>query len=160
SVTEVPFAKTDFRYNRVEERDEPDSKCMVALVLDRSGSMSGDPLVIAKAWFLLNVIFLRTKYKDVALVLISHDAIDWLWNNEEEFFKIGAGGGTIAAPAWEAVFRVAEFGYTCKKTGVSKGPYPRAQYNRYMFHATDGALFDGAPTIQQWWTKIIRDARF
>jgi uncharacterized sporulation protein YeaH/YhbH (DUF444 family) len=160
SIDEVPFQKTDFRYNRVEERDDPDSKCAVWLVLDRSGSMSGDPLVIAKAWFFINVLFLRTKYKDVQLILISHDGVDYLWNTEEEFFKIGAGGGTVAAPAWDLVYLTAEFGATCKQTGVSRGPFPRAQYNRYMFHATDGALFDGRTVIQDWWTKIIRTAKF
>jgi hypothetical protein len=29
-----------------------------------------------------------------------------------------------------------------------------------MFHATDGALFDGRTVIQDWWTKIIRTAKF
>lgn len=156
SAWEVPFANSDLRYNRIEEKEDPDSKAMVGLILDRSGSMSGDPLVVAKAYFFICVLFLKTKYKHVAIVLISHDAQDYLWKTEEEFFKIGAGGGTVAVPAWELLFRIAETGATCKQTGVSAGPYPASEWNRYMFHATDGQLFDGEDTIQDWWTKLIR----
>jgi uncharacterized sporulation protein YeaH/YhbH (DUF444 family) len=152
---EVPFANSDLRYNRIEEKEDPDSKAMVGLILDRSGSMSGDPLVIAKAYFFICVLFLKTRYKNVAIVMISHDAQEYLWKTEEEFFKIGAGGGTVAVPAWDLLLRIAQTGATCKQTGASAGPYPASEWNRYMFHATDGQLFDGDDTIRQWWTKII-----
>ncbi len=156
SAWEVPFANSDLRFNRIEEKEDPDSKAMVGLILDRSGSMSGDPLVIAKAYFFICVLFLKTKYKNVAIVMISHDAQDYLWKTEEEFFKIGAGGGTVAVPAWDLLLRIAQTGATCKQTGVQAGPYPASEWNRYMFHATDGQLFDGAEVIRDWWTKIIR----
>lgn len=155
TVAEVPFHKNDLRYNRIEEKDDPDSKAWVALVLDRSGSMSGDPMVIAKAYFFICVLFLKTKYKEVAISMISHDAQEYLWKTEEEFFKIGAGGGTVAVPAWELVYKIAETGARSKTTGVSAGPYPAASWNRYMFHATDGDLFDGEETIREWFTRII-----
>ncbi len=162
SVEEVPFHKNDLRYNRLEERDDPDSKAVVFLLLDRSGSMTGDPLVIAKAYFFLNVLFLKGRYKTVKLVLISHDAQDYMWKTEEEFFKIGAGGGTVAVPAWELTYKVAQTGATCKQTNVTEGPFSVSEWNRYMFHATDGQLFDGADVIQNWWTKILSqsDAAF
>lgn len=156
TVSEVPFHKNDLRFNRIEEKDDPDSKAWVALVLDRSGSMSGDPIIIAKAYFFICVLFLKTKYKEVAISMISHDAQEYLWKTEEEFFKIGAGGGTVAVPAWELVYNIAESGARSKTTNVSAGPYPAAQWNRYMFHATDGDLFDGEDQIQFWFTKIIR----
>ncbi len=155
TIDEVPFHKTDLRYNRIEEREDPDSKAMVGLILDRSGSMTGDPIVIAKAYFFICVLFLRTKYKHVAIIKISHDSQDYLWNTEEEFFKIGASGGTVAVPAWDLLYRIAEVGATCKQTGVYAGPFPASEWNRYMFHATDGQLFDGRGVIQHWWTKII-----
>lgn len=156
NVTEVPFHNSDLRFNRIEERVDPDSKAMVALVLDRSGSMDGDPIKVAKAYFFICVLFLKTKYRHVELVLISHDGQEYLWKTEEEFFKIGAGGGTVAVPAWDLVYRIAETGATCKTTNVSAGPFPASEWNRYMFHATDGQLFDGAKVIQEWWSKIIR----
>jgi uncharacterized sporulation protein YeaH/YhbH (DUF444 family) len=156
STLEVPFHKNDLRFNRIEEKDDPDSKAMVELILDRSGSMSGDPIIIAKAYFFLCVLFLKTKYKEVAIVMISHDGVEYLWKTEEEFFKIGASGGTVAVPAWELAYNIAEFGAKSKTTGNSAGPYPAAAWNRYMFHATDGQLFDGDEAIRMWFTKIVR----
>jgi uncharacterized sporulation protein YeaH/YhbH (DUF444 family) len=156
STMEVPFHKNDLRFNRIEEKEDPDSKAMVELILDRSGSMSGDPIIIAKAYFFLCVIFLKTKYKEVAIVMISHDGQEYLWKTEEEFFKIGASGGTVAVPAWELAYNIAEFGAKSKTTGNSAGPYPAAAWNRYMFHATDGDLFDGDEAIRMWFTKIVR----
>jgi uncharacterized sporulation protein YeaH/YhbH (DUF444 family) len=156
STMEVPFHKNDMRYNRIEERDDPDSKAMVELILDRSGSMSGDPIIIAKAYFFICVMFLKTKYKEVAIVMISHDGVEYLWKTEEEFFKIGASGGTVAVPAWELAYNIAEFGAKSKTTGNSAGPFPAAAWNRYMFHATDGDLFDGEDAIRSWFTKIIK----
>lgn len=155
STMEVPFHKTDLRFNRIEEKDDPDSKAMVELILDRSGSMDGDPMIIAKAYFFICVMFLKTKYKEVAIIMISHDGQEYLWKTEEEFFKIGASGGTVAVPAWELAYNIAEFGAKSKTTGNSAGPYPAAVWNRYMFHATDGDLFDGEDAIRGWFTKII-----
>jgi uncharacterized sporulation protein YeaH/YhbH (DUF444 family) len=156
TTMEVPFHKSDFRFNRIEEKDDPDSKAMVELILDRSGSMGGDPIIIAKAYFFLCVLFLKTKYKEVAIVMISHDGQEYLWKTEEEFFKIGASGGTVAVPAWELAYNIAEFGAKSKTTGNSAGPFPASAWNRYMFHATDGDLFDGDEAIREWFSKIVR----
>ena len=142
-VDEVPFHKTDMRYGRIEERKEPDSKCVAFLLLDRSGSMDGDPLVIAKAFFLLNIIFLRAKYKTVEIVMIAHDAHAERIKDERKFYQISAGGGTVAVPAWKMTLDIAD------------AEFPSSGWNRYMFHATDGWLFDGDAAIAQWWTTII-----
>jgi uncharacterized sporulation protein YeaH/YhbH (DUF444 family) len=80
SVQDVPFHKKDFRYNRVEETLDDESKAVIFFVLDRSGSMGGDPLMIAKAFFVLNLMFLRNKYKDVKVVMIAHDDRGWWWH--------------------------------------------------------------------------------
>lgn len=145
SVEQVPFHKTDQRFGRIEERPDPDSKAVAFLILDRSGSMSGDPIAIAKAYFLLNIIFLRAKYKNVAIVMIAHDAHAERIKNERDFYQIDAGGGTVAVPAWKMTLDIAA------------QEFPAASWNRYMFHATDGQLFDGERVIQEWWTKIVED---
>ena len=142
-VDVVPFHKSDFRFGRIEERMEPDSKAVAFLILDRSGSMSGDPLAIAKAYFLLNILFLRAKYKNVAIVMIAHDAHAERIVDEKNFYRIEASGGTVAVPAWKMTVEIAE------------AEYSSAGWNRYMFHATDGMLFDGEEVIAGWWTKIV-----
>lgn len=160
TIDEVPFHKNDLRYNRLQDKFDPDSKAVVFLVLDRSGSMQGDPLDLCKMYFFLCVMFVRTRYKTVDIVLISHDAQAYLWKNEQEFFAIGAGGGTVAVPAWKLVFDIAETGAKSETTGNAAGPYPASVWNRYMFHGTDGDLFDGDSAIQTWWKKIILEAGF
>lgn len=160
TIEEVPFHKNDLRYNRLQDKYDPDSKAVVFLVVDRSGSMQGDPLDLCKMYFFLCVMFLRTRYKTVDIVLISHDAQAYLWKNEQEFFNIGAGGGTVAVPAWKLVHDIAETGAKSETTGNAAGPYPAKVWNRYMFHGTDGDLFDGEFEIQKWWKKIILEDGF
>lgn len=141
-VEEVPFHKSDLRFGRIEERTEPDSKAVAFLLMDRSGSMS-EAIHIAKAFFLLNILFLRAKYKNVAIVMIAHDAHAERILDEKKFYQIEAGGGTVAVPAWKMTVEIAD------------AEFSAAGWNRYMFHATDGMLFDGEETIIQWWTKIV-----
>jgi uncharacterized sporulation protein YeaH/YhbH (DUF444 family) len=156
----VPFHKSDLRFNRLQDKYDPDSKAVVFLLLDRSGSMSGDPLALCKMYFFLCVLFLRTRYKDVEIILISHDAQDYLWKTEEEFFNIGAGGGTVVNTALKLIYDIAETGATCAATKNSAGPFPRNMYNRFMFHGTDGDLFDGSDVIAGLWHKLIIEAEF
>jgi uncharacterized sporulation protein YeaH/YhbH (DUF444 family) len=93
TIQDVPFHKQDERYHRVDETFDEDSKCVVFFVLDRSGSMGGDPLMIAKAYFLLNLMFLRTKYKDVTVVMIAHDGQAYRIRDEKNFYEIEVDGG-------------------------------------------------------------------
>ena len=144
NTKQVPFAKKDRRYHRVEETWDDDSKCVVFFVLDRSGSMGGDPLMIAKAFFLLNLLFLRTKYKDVRVVMIAHDAAAHRIEDERKFYEIEVDGGTMFVPAYEMVYQIAE------------SEFPLSTWNRYMFQATDGYAFDGDQEIRDWMTKIIK----
>ncbi len=141
---EVPFHKRDYKYNRVEETLDDESKAVVFFVLDRSGSMGGEPLMIAKAFFVLNLMFLRNKYKDVKVVMIAHDAHAFRIEDETKWFEIEAGGGTVAEPAYQMVFDIAQ------------AEYPSSTWNRYMFQATDGVLFDGDHVIRDWYTKLIK----
>lgn len=144
SVQDVPFHKKDFRYNRVEETLDDESKAVIFFVLDRSGSMGGDPLMIAKAFFVLNLMFLRNKYKDVRVVMIAHDSHAFRIEDETKWFQIEAGGGTVAEPAYQMVFDIAQ------------AEFPAATWNRYMFQATDGVLFDGDDVIRGWYTKLVK----
>jgi len=143
SKMDAPLQDDDFIYQRVEVNYEPDSKAVAFLVLDRSGSMGGDPLAIAKFYFLLNVLFLRTRYKDVAIVMVAHDAQAYEIQEEKNFYQIEVGGGTMFVPAYEMVLDIAN------------QRYPVSSWNRYMFHATDGYMFDGEEEMIEWWTRLI-----
>lgn len=144
----VPFSKKDFRYHRVEEKEDDDSKCVVFFVLDRSGSMGGEPLAIAKAYFLLNLLFLRTKYKEVSVVMIAHDAQAYHIEDERKFYQIEVDGGTMFGPAYEMVYN------------MRLNKYSEAEYNAYMFHATDGYMFDSQDVVTNWFIALIEKAMF
>jgi uncharacterized sporulation protein YeaH/YhbH (DUF444 family) len=141
--TDAPLQDDDFAYQRVEIKYEPDSKAVVFLDLDRSGSMGGDPLAIAKFYFLLNLLFLRTKYKDVAVVMIAHDAAAYEIEDEKNFYQVEVAGGTMFGPSYELILQIAT------------ERYPTSSWNRYMFHATDGYMFDGEEEITDWWVRLI-----
>lgn len=143
-IQEVPFHKQDERYNRVDETFDEDSKCVVFFVLDRSGSMGGDPLMIAKAYFLLNLMFLKTKYKDVTVVMIAHDAQAYRIRDEKKFYEIEVDGGTTFGPAYQMVWDIAQ------------SEFPSDVWNRYMFHATDGVMFGEKSDMQAHYTKMVK----
>ena len=140
---DAPFQDDDFVYRRVEAKMEPDSKAVAFLVLDRSGSMGGDPLAIAKFYFLLNILFLRSRFKDVAIVMVAHDAQAYEITEENKFYQIEVDGGTMFEPAYEMVLAIAE------------ARYPVKSWNRYMFHATDGYMFEGDDMMIDWWTRLV-----
>lgn len=143
--TDCPLQDDDFIYQRVEIKYEPDSKCVAFLNLDRSGSMGGDPLAIAKFYFLLNILFLRTKYKHVDIVMIAHDAQAYEIPDEKDFYKVEVSGGTMFVPTYEMTLAIAQ------------ERYPLSEFNRYFFHATDGYMFDGEDAVTEWYVRLISD---
>jgi uncharacterized sporulation protein YeaH/YhbH (DUF444 family) len=130
TVEEFPYDDDDQRFKRVEERWDPDSKAVVFFEFDTSGSMGGEPMAIARFFFLLNLIWLRARYGEVDVVLVPHNAIAFRVQSEQEFFTIDAGGGTMFSPAHELCMEIAA------------REYPASIYNRYAFHATDGYNFE------------------
>lgn len=141
----VPFEPEDLCYRRAEERWDPDSKAVAFLILDRSGSMGGEPLAIAKFFFLLNILFLRYRYKDVRIVMIAHDGQAYEIQNEEDFYKIEVDGGTMFVPAYEMTWQIAE------------ARFSPSSWNRYVFQATDGYMFDGNEEVTAWYRKFIKN---
>ncbi len=139
---EFPFEKVDRRYTRVEEKWEPDSKAVVFFELDVSGSMGGEPMMIAKFFFLLNLVWLRTRYKDVTVVYIAHNHGAYRIPSEADFFRVVEDGGTAFAPAHELVLQIYrnEFG---------------PDWNAYCLHATDG-FGDSASQVTPLIEKMLR----
>lgn len=140
---EFPYDKVDLRFKRVEERWDPDSKAVVFFELDTSGSMAGEPLAIAKFYFLLNLIWLRTRYKDVAVVYIAHNHRAERIRSERDFFRITDNGGTAFWPAHELAWQIAQ------------AEFPGDDWNKYCLHATDG-FGEHEMQIIPWIEKLIR----
>jgi len=143
STEEFPFHKVDLRYKRIEERWDPDSKAVVFFELDTSGSMAGEPLAIAKFFFLLNLMWLRTKYNEVKVVYIAHNHRAERIRNEADFFKTDINGGTGFAPAHELVWE------------IMNAEFPGDGWNKYCLHATDG-YGEHESQITPWIEKLIR----
>ncbi len=140
---DFPFEKVDMRYKRVEEKWEPDSKAVVFFELDCSGSMGGEPMMIAKFFFLLNLVWLRSRHEDVTVVFIAHNHAAYRIPSEADFFRIVEDGGTAFAPAHELVMQIA------------RAEFSGADWNKYCLHATDG-FGDSASVVTPLIEKMIR----
>lgn len=141
---QFPFHNLDLRYKRVEEQWDPDSKAVMFMNLDTSGSMGGEPLAMSKFYFLLNLIWLRTRYNDVSVVYIAHNARAERIRQEQDFFRISEGGGTMFVPTYELTWLLANTEF------AGDG------WNKYCLHATDGYCFDGQHEVTSWIEKLIR----
>ncbi len=130
TVEQFPYDSADQRFKRIEEQWDPDSKAVVFFEFDTSGSMGGEPMAIARFYFLLNLIWLRARYGEVEVVLIPHNATAFRVTTEQEFFTIDAGGGTVFSPAHELAME------------IRLREYPSSSHNAYAFHATDGYNFE------------------
>jgi uncharacterized sporulation protein YeaH/YhbH (DUF444 family) len=146
TVEQFPYDDMDMRYKRVEEKWDPDSDAVVFFLLDHSGSMNGEPVAIAKFYFLLNLIWLRACYPNVTVVFIPHYGVPWRAETEEEFFTIEGSGGTDFVPAYRLSMEIAN------------REFPVSKYNRYMFHATDG-WEDHPPSIAAAQEEVLAEGK-
>jgi uncharacterized sporulation protein YeaH/YhbH (DUF444 family) len=126
TVKEFPFHKVDLRFRRIEEVWDPDSKAVIFYELDTSGSMYGEPLNMAKFFFLLMLIWLRSKYERVTVVYIAHSGNARRIRDEKDFFRVDANGGTRFTDAHELV------------VSIANSEFAGDGWNRYALHATDG----------------------
>jgi len=119
------FALSDLRYRVWEKVIEKHSNAAVFLLMDRSGSMTSEKKYIVKSFFWWMVRFLEKKYNNVELVFIAHDT-KAMEVEEENFFKISHGGGTMVSSA----FRLAD--------QIIDDRYPTTTWNNYVFAFSDG----------------------
>jgi sporulation protein YhbH len=119
------FSLDDLRYRVWEQVIEKHSNASVILLMDRSGSMTSERKYIVKSFFWWMVKFLERKHENVELVFIAHDT-EATEVEEDNFFKISQGGGTMVSSA----FRLA-------KT-VIEDRFPTETWNNYVFAFSDG----------------------
>ena len=123
----TPFREDDFRFKRREREPKPQIIAVVFLVMDQSGSMNQERIMIARAVCQYFLRWLRKKreYKDVVAVFIKQEGISEEVLEEQFFTRIGS-GGTKFSTAWVLIDDL-----------ISK-KYPPQRYNAYAIHFTDG----------------------
>jgi len=120
-----PFVDDDLRFHQLRPRFRLSSNAAVFFVLDVSMSMTAVERKLAKTFFLFALAGLRRQYHRIEVRFIAHTTEAWEFP-EREFFEVTASGGTAASSA----FRLAHELLTTH--------YPAAQYNAYLFYASDG----------------------
>ncbi len=121
----IPFSNEDLRFHQLVRRRTPSIKAVVMFALDVSGSMDEAQRKLAKMFFFFALHGIRRQYAKVDIVFVAHTVDAWEFA-EEQFFQVSGGGGTHTSSAFKLC------------TDILKTRYDPAQYNPYLFYASDG----------------------
>jgi len=121
----VPFVDDDLRFRQLKQRPRNATNAVVMFALDVSASMTSVERQLAKAFFFFALQGLRRQYQRVETRFIAHTTDAWEFS-EKDFFDVTGSGGTMASSA----FRLA--------LDLLDDHYEAAQYNAYLFYASDG----------------------
>lgn len=122
------FTDDDLRFRQLAKREQPATQAVVILLLDVSGSMGERERQISKTFFFWAIQGLRRQYRQLDLVFVAHTSDAWEFQ-EEEFFRVSGTGGTVASAG---LLKVRE---------IIDARFSPAQYNVYLFYASDGENF-------------------
>lgn len=120
-----PFHRDDLRYRRLVRDIRPQSNAVVLCIMDTSGSMDTMKKYLARSFFFLLHRFVKTRYQNVEVVFIAHDA-QAREVSEEEFFSKGESGGTMISSGYH------------KALEIIQARYHPSHWNIYAFHCSDG----------------------
>lgn len=123
--TRFPFHRDDLKYRRLVRDIRPQSNAVVLCIMDTSGSMDTMKKYLARSFFFLLYRFVKTRYNNVEVVFIAHDARA-REVGEEEFFSKGESGGTMISSGYN------------KALEIIHARYHPAHWNTYAFHCSDG----------------------
>ncbi|MFZ5639931.1 MAG: sporulation protein YhbH [Bacillota bacterium] len=115
----------DLRFKTWEDDIKYQSNAVVIAMMDTSGSMGPFEKYIARSFFFWMVRFLRTKYRNVHIVFLSHHT-EAKEVTEEDFFTKGESGGTRCSSVYQMALDI-----------ISKR-YSPDDWNIYPFHFSDG----------------------
>lgn len=124
----VPFTNEDLRFRQLVHRRKPATNAVVLFALDVSASMTDAERRLAKSFFFFVLQGIRRKYAKVETRFIAHTTQAWEFA-EQEFFNVSGTGGTGASTAFKLALEIVE------------RDYDPAQYNGYLFYASDGENF-------------------
>ncbi len=126
----VPFKQSDLWYRKRKIEPRPDIKAVWITIMDTSGSMIKERLVLTRAFSWGAVKWLRGKYPFVETVFIAHHA-EALEEPPKDFFRREGSGGTHFSSGYELALE------------IIRKRYPSNEYNIYVVHATDGENENG-----------------
>lgn len=124
----VPFSNEDLRFRQLVQRRKPATNAVVIFTLDVSASMTEAERRLAKTFFFFVLQGIRRKYAKVETRFIAHTTQAWEFS-ESEFFQVSGTGGTGASTGFNLALELIE------------NEFDPAQYNGYMFYASDGENF-------------------
>jgi len=119
------FTDDDLRYRQLAKREQPTTQAVVFFALDVSASMGEKERRLAKTFFFWAAQGLRRAYRQLDIVFVAHTTSAWAFE-EQEFFQVSGSGGTFASTGFEKVRELVDERYS------------PAQYNVYLFYASDG----------------------
>ena len=124
----VPIGNDDLRFRQLARRRKPTTNAVVFFVLDVSSSMDEHCRKLAKTFFFWALQGIRRQYTSVETVFVAHTVGAWEFA-EEQFFQVRGEGGTKSSTGF------------AKAREILDERYDPAQYNCYLFYATDGHNF-------------------
>ena len=124
-LARFPFHRDDLKYRHIVRDQRFQSNAVVLCIMDTSGSMDTMKKYLARSFFFLLYQFVRTRYNNVQVVFIAHDA-QAREVSEEEFFTKGGSGGTIISSGY------------LKALEIIKERFHPSLWNVYAFHCSDG----------------------
>lgn len=120
-----PLLPEDLRFYREVRQPGETGGTVVFALMDTSGSMGSFEKYLAKTFFFWTVAFLRQREPRVEVVFLAHD-VRAREVDETTFFHRGSSGGTVSSSAYRLAL------------DLLAARYPRARYNAYAFHFSDG----------------------
>lgn len=115
----------DLRFKTWEVTYKRETSAVVIAMRDVSGSMGEFEKYITRSFYFWMVRFLRTKYKNVQIVFITHHT-EAKEVDEQAFFELGESGGTRVSSAYKLALDIIDQRYSPER------------WNIYPFHFSDG----------------------
>jgi uncharacterized protein len=115
----------DLRFKTWEPTIVEEHNAVVVAMRDVSGSMGEFEKYITRSFYFWMVRFLRTKYRAVEIVFITHHT-EAKEVDEQAFFNLGESGGTRVSSAYQLAL------------DIIKERYDPSLWNVYAFHFSDG----------------------
>lgn len=115
----------DLRFRTWNQEVRHEIAAVVIAMRDVSGSMGEFEKFITRSFYFWMVRFLRTKYRNVEIVFLTHHT-EAKEVDEQTFFTLGESGGTRVSSAYRLALEIVQ------------QRYPSDQWNIYPFHFSDG----------------------